>query len=68
MRLVTTLIAAAGFPGFVLAHELPPEAGELAQLAHHTLSLHHLPALVLIAVGGIILWRRQSNADRRRED
>ena len=57
MRLITMILMAAGIPGLAFAHELPESAGQLQQAAHQALSLHHLPALLLVLVIGIALWR-----------
>jgi hypothetical protein len=52
-----TFILAAGFAGTAAAHELPGTESDLAQAVHHLLSLHHLPALIVLVVGGVVAYR-----------
>lgn len=49
----TMLLLAAGAPGQAMAHELPGREG----LLHEILSLHHLPAVLLLAIGLALLIR-----------
>jgi len=64
MRRLTTILLITGVCGAVHAHELQGLEGRL----HGLLSLHHLPALLLVAFGaGIVLCairRRRANPDR----
>ena len=54
MRLLTMIFLATGFSGLTMAHELPGDEFHLQQLAHQLVSLHHLPALILLLVA--IAW------------
>ena len=48
MRILTALIM-LGAPALTPAHELSDSFGAVAKIAHHWFSLHHLPALILVA-------------------
>lgn len=65
MRLLTTFWLTAGFSGIAVAHTLPGNENPLQQLAHQALSLHHLPALVLLLVVGLYLFRKRSSATQQ---
>ncbi|MDH3440628.1 MAG: hypothetical protein OEM63_07750 [Gammaproteobacteria bacterium] len=64
MQRLTTILLATGVCATSNAHELPGMEG----LLHETLSLHHLPALLLVAAGAAILLRaiRRSRQDSNR--
>ena len=62
MRLLTTFALTAGFSGIAVAHSLPEGAHPVAQLAHQLFDLHHLPALVLMIVAGLLLLQRRRQA------
>ena len=48
-----------GLSGVAMAHELPGDETLVSQLAHQLLSLHHLPALVLMLVAAVIIYRQR---------
>ena len=63
MRILTTLIM-LGAPALTPAHELGDSFGTVARVAHHWFSLHHLPALILVAalvVGALAIVRRTTS-------
>jgi len=64
MRRLTTILLATGICATSNAHELPGMEGRV----HEILSLHHLPALLLVAVGAAILLgairRSRQNSNR----
>ena len=63
MRILTTLIM-LGAPALTPAHELGDSFGTVARVAHHWFSLHHLPALILVAalvVGALAIVRRATS-------
>jgi hypothetical protein len=62
MRKPTTLLLTAGVSGSALGHELPGAENPLQQLFHHVFSLHHAPAILLIALVAVLAYRA-----RRRE-
>ena len=64
MQRLTTILLATGVCAASNAHELPGTEGRL----HEILSLHHLPALLLVTVGAAILLRgiRRSRQDSNR--
>ncbi len=64
MRILTTFCLTAGFSGMAVAHTLPGNENSLPQLAHQVLSLHHMPALVLLLVVGLTLFRTIRSAMR----
>ena len=47
-----------GFSGVAMAHELPGDETLVSQLVHQALSLHHLPALILLLVAAAIIYRQ----------
>lgn len=53
MQRLTMILLATAVSATSNAHELPGSEGRL----HEILSLHHLPALLLLAVGAAILLR-----------
>ena len=57
MQRLMTFSLAAGFAGTATAHELPGTESDLAQAAHHLLSLHHLPAMIILVVGAAVAYR-----------
>ena len=59
MRLLTMLGLCTGFSGIAMAHDLPGDETLVSQLAHQLLSLHHLPALVLMLVAAVIIYRQR---------
>jgi hypothetical protein len=63
MRILTTLIM-LGAPALTPAHELGDSFGPVARVAHHWFSLHHLPALILVAaiVLGIVAAVRKATS------
>ena len=63
MRILTALIM-LGAPALTPAHELSDSFGAVSRVAHHWFSLHHLPALILIAalvVGALAIVRRATS-------
>lgn len=58
MRLLTMIGLITGFCGAAMAHELPGDETLVSQLAHQLLSLHHLPALILLLVAAVIIYRQ----------
>ena len=64
MRRLTTILLTSAIGGTAYAHELPGLEGRL----HEILSPHHLPALLLVAVGATIVLRairhRKTNPNR----
>ena len=64
MQRLTTILLTTGVCATSNAHELPGMEGRV----HEVLSLHHLPALLLMAVGAAILLRviRQRRQDPKR--
>ena len=58
MRLLTMIGLITGFSGVAMAHELPGDEILVSQLAHQLLSLHHLPALILLLVAAVIIYRQ----------
>jgi len=58
MRLLTMIGLITGFSGVAMAHELPGDEILVSQLAHQLLSLHHLPALILILVAAVMIYRQ----------
>jgi len=54
-----------GFSGIAMAHELPDAETLISQLVHQALSLHHLPALILLLVAAAMIYR-QSGRNRSR--
>lgn len=58
MRLLTMIGLITGFSGVAMAHELPGDETLVSQLAHQLLSLHHLPALILLLVAAVIIYRQ----------
>ena len=67
MRLLTMIGLITGFSGVAMAHELPGDETLVSQLAHQLLSLHHLPALVLLLVVAAIVYRRSGRNERSGE-
>lgn len=59
MRLLTMIGLITGLSGVAMAHELPGDETLVSQLAHQLLSLHHLPALVLMLVAAVIIYRQR---------
>ncbi len=57
MRLLTIFCLATGFSSVAIAHELPGHDSSLLQLLHQGLSPHHLPALILLLIAGMVLYR-----------
>jgi len=53
----TGILLAAAVSGVAHAHELPDGTPPVEQALHHALSLHHLPALVLLAIALVLLYR-----------
>lgn len=66
MRLLTTFLFTAGCSGIAVAHELPGDENSLQQLVHQVLSLHHLPALLLLLVVGLHLVKRRISTTQQR--
>ena len=64
MRLLTMIGLITGFSGVAMAHELPGDETLVSQLAHQLLSLHHLPALVLLLVVAAIVYRRSGRNEK----
>ena len=60
MRRLTGILTTAAIPGAAFAHELPDGTPPVEQALHHALSLHHLPALLLLVVVLAFLWRASS--------
>ena len=63
MRILTTLIM-LGAPALTPAHELGDSFGPVARVAHHWFSLHHLPALIVVAaiiLGAVAVVRRATS-------
>lgn len=57
MRSITGILMAAAVPGAAAAHELPEGTAAVEQTLHHAFSLHHLPALLLLVVALVLLYR-----------
>ena len=65
MRILWISCLTAGMHRMALAHELADSAGHVQQVAHHLLSLHHLPALILLALAVLVLFCRAAGRGRR---
>ena len=63
LRLINTCLILA-FSGSVMAHTLHEDAGTVAQLYHQVLGSHHLPLLLLLAVGLLVLRRFGASKNR----
>jgi hypothetical protein len=57
-----------GLSGVAMAHELPGDETLVSQLAHQLLSLHHLPALVLMLVAAVIIYRQRGRNQSSSEE
>ena len=53
----TGMLMAAVVSGVARGHELPDGTPPVGQALHHALSLHHLPALVLLVIALVLLYR-----------
>ena len=60
MRLLTLIGLITGFSGSAMAHELPGDETLVSQLMHQLLSLHHLPALILLLVAVAMIYRHST--------
>ncbi len=60
MRLLTMIGLITGFSGIAMAHELPGDETLFSQLVHPILSLHHLPALMMLLIAAAIMYRQSS--------
>lgn len=58
MRLLTMIGLISGFSGIAMAHELPGDETPVSQLVHQVLSLHHLPAFILLLVAAAMIYRQ----------
>lgn len=68
MRLLTMIGLITGLSGVAMAHELPGDETLVSQLAHQLLSLHHLPALVLMLVAAVIIYRQRGRNQSSSEE
>lgn len=68
MRLLTMIGLITGLSGVAMAHELPGDEILVSQLAHQLLSLHHLPALVLMLVAAVIIYRQRGRNQSSSEE
>jgi len=62
MRLLISLCLIGGPVGLAAGHTLYDDRG--LALAHELLSLHHLPALILLLLAAAILYRKVIKARR----
>jgi hypothetical protein len=58
MKRLTTILILLGTAALAHAHELPADEIILLRLFHQVFGLHHLPAIVLIVVAGVVLLQR----------
>ena len=63
MRILTALIM-LGAPALLSAHELGDQYGVVTRVIHHWFSLHHLPALILVAaiILGVVAFVRRATS------
>ena len=57
MKRLFTFLSFAGIAGVANAHVLDQHRGIVDQLAHQLLGVHHLPVLLIIALGAWLAWR-----------
>lgn len=60
MKRLTTILFLLAASALAHAHELPMEENILLRLFHQVFGLHHLPAIILIVIAGVVLlhhWR-----------
>jgi hypothetical protein len=57
MKRLFTFLTLAGFAGVANAHVLDGHSSIFDQLAHQLVGIHHLPVLLIIALGAWLVWR-----------
>ena len=57
MKRLITFLLFAGSAGVVNAHMLDEHRSIFDQLAHQLVGVHHVPMLLLIALGAWLVWR-----------
>jgi hypothetical protein len=58
MKRLMTILFLLATSALAHAHDLPTEENVLLRLFHQVFGLHHLPAIILIVVAGVVLLQR----------